>query len=66
MTARIIPFPRRREAEPGVPRFAIAIGARAGEVVLIAHRVQLGFTPEQARELARDLVELADHAEGKL
>lgn len=65
MTARVIPFPRRPRVDRVAAGFAIAIGARPGEVVLIARGVQLGFTPEQARELSRDLAELANAAEGK-
>jgi hypothetical protein len=58
MTARVLPFRRRH-----VTGLAIALEARTGWVVLTAHDLQLGFTPDQARELSRALAELADYVE---
>jgi len=65
VTARILPFRRRKQAGRIVTGFAIALEARPGAVLLIADEVELGLTPEQARELSRDLAELADDAEAK-
>jgi hypothetical protein len=67
MTARVLPFRRRQTghvvAGRHVPGLAIALEARPGWVVLTAHDLQLGFRPDQARELSRALAELADYVE---
>jgi hypothetical protein len=63
----LIPF--RRKAKPRamtgavVTGFAVTLEAHADAVLLIADDVELGLTPEQARELGRELLELADDAE---
>jgi uncharacterized protein YjeT (DUF2065 family) len=45
-----------------VTGFAVALESRAGLVLFTADGIQLGLTPEQARELAADLIDLADDA----
>ena len=69
VTARILPFRRRRQAgrivAARVAGLAISLEARPGAVILTAHDLHLGFTPKAARELSQALVELADYAEAK-
>ncbi len=42
--------------------FGLSIQARPGAVVFVADGIQLELSPEQARELSRDLAECADDA----
>jgi hypothetical protein len=62
------PATRRREQARAsgvhVTGFACTLEARPGEVVLTADGIQLGLSPEQARELAAELLECADDSEG--
>jgi len=66
LTGTVVPFRRpSRKAEP-----ALALGACAvtlcvvdGDIVLGVAGFELDLTPEQAREMARDLTELALDAE---
>jgi hypothetical protein len=62
MSATILPFkrPLRRQ----LPRPTVVLCARAGTVTLATDDLELGLSPAQARELARDLLELADDADG--
>lgn len=71
--SNVVPFRRRAQPErvstiPGgkyrVTGFAIALQARADAVFLVTDHVELGLTPAQARDLAADLLELADDADG--
>jgi hypothetical protein len=61
----------RRPAKPRavvghvVTGFAVVLEAHAGAVLLIADDIELGLTPEQARELGRELLELADDADSR-
>jgi hypothetical protein len=48
-----------------VTGFAVVLEAHAGAVLLIADDIELGLTPEQARELGRELLELADDADSR-
>jgi ABC-type branched-subunit amino acid transport system ATPase component len=70
----VVPFrrPARRERASTVPGgklrvtgFAVALQASPGAVSLVTDHVELGLTPDEARELARDLLELADDAEAR-
>lgn len=64
---------RRRQAPPlasasrgssvDAPGLVIVLASRPGGVSLIAAARELLLTPAKARELARELVELADDAE---
>ncbi len=73
MTAAIIPFvspaKRRRERTVNGKRqitgFALALEARPGAVLFVTDEIELGLTPKQARDLALDLIEMADDAEAK-
>lgn len=58
----LIRFPKQASHEPRAGALVLHV-AGAG-VVLLADDVELELTPEQARELAGDLVELAADAEG--
>jgi hypothetical protein len=59
--------PPKRSTVPGDKRrvvgFAVALQARQDAVFLVTDHVELGLSPAEARELARDLLELADDAE---
>ena len=64
--------PARRERSTPAPAgklrvtgFAVALQASPGAVSLVTDHVELGLTPAEARELARDLLELADDAEAR-
>jgi hypothetical protein len=69
---RIVAFkrptkPRREELLNGKRRvtgFAVSLQSRQDAVFLVTDDVELGLSPAQARELAHDLLELADDAEG--
>jgi hypothetical protein len=67
MSAIISPFrrpqrqPPRRGASAGI---ALTLQARHGSVTLTADDLELGLSAAEARELARDLLELADDADG--
>jgi hypothetical protein len=70
----VVPFrapPKRQRVStiPGgklrVTGFAVALQASPGAVSLVTDHVELGLTPAEARELARDLLELADDAEAR-
>jgi len=70
----VVPFARpvRRERATRTPEgklrvtgFAVALQARPGAVSLVTDHIELGLTPAEARELARDLLELADDAEAR-
>lgn len=65
MTARILPFRRRRKEGNVVNGSTIALEARPGRVVLTARDLRIGFTPSVARDISRALAELADVAEDK-
>jgi len=58
--------PRRERSADGarhVTGFALVLEARPGAVLMVADEIELGLTPEQARELGRELLELADDAD---
>jgi hypothetical protein len=65
--------PARRERAVSVPStgklrvtgFAVALQASPGAVSFITDHVELGLTPAEARELANDLLELADDADAR-
>lgn len=63
-------LPTRERATPlpngklRITGFAVALQARPGAVFLITDHVELGLSPAQARELADDLNESADDADG--
>ena len=69
MSATILQFKR-----PGVPSraaagialtgIALTLQARRGSVTLTADELELALTPADARAIARDLLELADVADG--
>jgi hypothetical protein len=69
--AQIITFRRpaakrvesKRASGTHVTGFACTLEARPGEVVLTADGLQLGLSPEQARELAAELIECANDSE---
>jgi hypothetical protein len=70
--ATVIPFRRPvRRGGPPVPRprphkgAAIVLQVAGADVVFMADDVELTLTPEQARDLANDLLELADDAEAR-
>lgn len=59
---KLLPFARRTVVPIGknqrrVTGFSVVLEARPGAVLFIADDLELGLTPDQARELARDLVE---------
>lgn len=71
--SNVVPFRRsaRRERVSTIPGgklriigFAVSLQARPGAVFLVTDHVELGLSPEQARELAHDLLDLADDADG--
>lgn len=61
------PAPKPVPAVPGKTRvrmgFALSLAARPGAVSIVVGDTELWLDPAQARELGRDLVELADDAE---
>jgi hypothetical protein len=66
----VLPFRRpARLGGPPVPRprphagLAIVLQVVGGNVELLCDRVKLVMPPEMARELAQDMLELADDAE---
>lgn len=65
----LLPFQRPTKARAVVDHvvtgFAMVLEAHPGAVLMIADDVELGLTPAQARELGRELLELADDAEAK-
>ncbi len=72
MSANVIPFrrPARREKATPLPSgkvrvtgFAIVLQAGPGAVSFVTDHVELGLSPEEARELGRKLLELADDAD---
>jgi hypothetical protein len=71
--SNVIPFPSpisrvdqlcRAVAENKGPRELIELEAHAGSVCVRVAELELWLTPAEARELASDLVECADDAEG--
>jgi hypothetical protein len=69
VTFRRPPRRERSSATPGgkirVTGFAVALQASPGAVSLVTDHIELGLTPAEARELANDLLELADDAEAR-
>jgi uncharacterized protein YjeT (DUF2065 family) len=61
--AVVLPFRRPASAPKRAPRprgLAIVLSVTSSGLVLLADGVELELTPGQARELARDLREMAD------
>ena len=56
-----VPLPRPRPQKGG----AVVLQVSGADVVLTADDVELVLTPDQARALAQDLLELADDAEDR-
>jgi hypothetical protein len=54
----------KRAGGTRITGFAVALESRPGAVLFTADGIQLGLTPGQARELAADLLESADDADG--
>lgn len=72
MSAQVLKFRRpaakrvesKRAGVTTVTGFACALQVRDGLVFLAADDIELELSPEQARELSRDLAECADDADG--
>ncbi|MEO7034012.1 MAG: hypothetical protein ABI548_09020 [Polyangiaceae bacterium] len=65
---KLLPFvrPRQNAGGPSGPRasaVSVALEVLPGFVVFLADDLEVGFTPDQARDLASDLVECAEDAE---
>jgi len=64
MSGTVVPFRRpSRSAAPGPGAVAITLSVDAGDLVLGFDDCEVELSPAQARELARDLLELALDAE---
>lgn len=65
----IVRFQRRPKPRATVGHvvvgFAVVLEAYQGAVLMLADDVELGLTPEQARELGRELIDIADDAEAR-
>lgn len=63
MTGTVVPFRRPKRSTSTVGTVAITLSVVDGEVVVGLDGFEVDLTPDQARELARDLAELASDAE---